>query len=605
MAQFKPDTDVKADVPDIRDWIYQPPLINLQDYVDPLVHTRRTVLDQKSEGACTGFAVAAAINMLNQFAGKDKIRVSPRMLYEMAKRCDEWPGEEYDGSSLRGAIRGWRNMGVCEESFWPYRVGPKKGELTIAAAKNAREHTLGAYYRVKPIISHFHTALNDTGVIAVSAKVHKGWQQPVAGVIKYHKRPEDSTDGHAFVIVGYNSDGFWIQNSWGKKWGDNGIALWTYEDWIENIMDAWVFSLALPTPQIFGKKADSARLATAESTKAITASTPRCKIAGHFIHIDDGQYMESGRYWSTADDIEQTAKHVASNAKYKHLLIYAHGGLNSPEDSASRIAAMKDTFKSNGIYPFHIMYDTGIIEEMKDLIFRKEKQASTRTAGFTDWTDRFIEGLVRRPGTLLWEEMKQDANDAFARDGAGTDALGRFTSNINRSGKQIKLHLVGHSTGAVVIAHLLKTLRRNQITFATCTLLAPACSVDLYHDAYLPVLQKKGKLRINEISIYNLKDKLELDDNVGIVYRKSLLCLVSNAFERTKEKPLLGMERFVKQVQSVNSLPEFIYSNGSGRRTKSRSHGGFDNDENTMNDILRRVLGHMPEKPFTEEILNY
>ena len=152
--------------------------------------------------------------------------------------------------------------------------------------------------------------------------------------------------------------------------------------------------------------------------------------------------MESGKYWSTPEDVDQTAELVAGSTKYKHLLIYAHGGLNSPEDSARRIAAMKDTFKANAIYPFHIMYDTGIIEELKDLIFRKEKEATERTAGFTDWTDRFIEGLVRRPGTLLWEEMKRDANDAFARDGAGTDALGRFTSKIKKSRRQVKLHLI-------------------------------------------------------------------------------------------------------------------------------------------------------------------
>ena len=602
MAQYKRVTNVNADVPDIRDWIYQPALVRLQDYIDPQVHTRRIILDQKSEGACTGFALAATINMLNQRAGRDII-VSPRMLYEMAKRSDEWPGEDYDGSSLRGAIRGWRNMGVCEEEYWPYRVGRNRGELSIDAAKNARKHTLGAYYRLKPIISHFHSALNETGVIAVSAKVHTGWNQPVAGVIEQKTR---MTGGHAFIIVGYNDKGFWVQNSWGKKWGDNGVALWSYEDWIENIMDAWVFRLALPTPQIFGMRPSSSRLATSDATKSNKSAIPRCKIAGHFVHIDDGHYMEQGTYWSTPEDIEQTAQLVANSTKYKHLLIYAHGGLNSPDASARRIAAMKDTFKQNGIYPFHIMYDTGIIEELKDLIFRKEREATERTAGFTDWTDRIIEGLVRRPGTLLWEEMKQDAYDAFAKDGAGTDALGRFTSNLKKSRRQVKLHLVGHSTGAIVIAHLLQTLKRSNIVFTTCSLMAPASSVDLYHSAYLPVLQKKTKLKLKELSIYNLKDSLEQDDNVGMVYRKSLLYLVSNAFERAAQKPLLGMENFADLVQSAGSLPKFIYSNGTeGQRTRSSSHGGFDNDEYTMNHILRRILGGAPSEPFTKDSLDY
>ena len=59
------------------------------------------------------------------------------MLYEMAKKHDEWPGEDYEGSSCRGAIRGWKNMGVCSDGDWPYHDN-KPGHLTIKRAKAAR-----------------------------------------------------------------------------------------------------------------------------------------------------------------------------------------------------------------------------------------------------------------------------------------------------------------------------------------------------------------------------------------------------------------------------------------------------------------------------------
>jgi hypothetical protein len=581
-----------ADVPDIRDRIYEAPLIQLQDVVE--VPDDLYILDQKSEGACTGFSVAACINQLYKYADQD-IRVSPRMLYEMAKRNDEWPGEDYDGSSLRGAIKGWKNMGVCKEEMWPYRTGDK-GELTIDRAKDAREHTIGAYYRVRPEVTDFHAAINEAGIIAVSAKVHSGWDNPKNGIIKHQKKTEG---GHAFALVGYNENGFLVQNSWGKKWGgyqQAGVALWTYEDWIANVMDAWVFRLALPTPQIFDAHPESSRIAVIDTGKVEKTS----------IHVDDGSYKETGRYWSTANDIDQTAKHFASSKKYKHLLVYVHGGLNTPKDSANRIFAMKEVFKSNEIYPFHIMYDTGIVEELKDLIWQKNKQAVDRVGGFADWTDRFLEGLLRRPGTLLWDEMKQDAKDAFAGAGAGTDALNRFTGYLRSSRRNVKLHLVGHSTGAVVIAHLLQTLRRRNIRFSTCSLLAPACSVDLYDQAYLPVLKRNYPIRINDMTIYNLKDKVELDDNVAKLYRKSLLYLVSNAFEKAKEKPILGMEKFKDMVTLARSQPEIIYSNGvDGVRTRSSTHGGFDNDPYTMNHILKRVLGKSPGRPFKDDDLSY
>lgn len=589
--------NANPDVPDFRDYIYEPALIQLQQTIEPPQDQK--ILDQFSEGACTGFSLAACINYLYKNANQD-IKVSARMLYEMAKRSDEWPGEDYDGSSLRGAIRGWKNMGVCKDVAWPYKT-TNPGDLSIERAKDARNHTIGAYYRIKPEITHFHAALNEVGIIAVSANVHKGWNDPRDGIIEYHKKKDG---GHAFAIVGYNDEGFWVQNSWGNGWGENGLALWSYEDWNDNIMDAWVFRLALPTPQLFGMRPTiSEKTPGDEQTSKPTPD--RSRIAGHFVHIDDGRYKESGRYWSCANDTEQTAKLVAESGKYKHLLIYAHGGLNSPTDSANRIAAMKDVFKENEIYPFHIMYDTGVMEEIKDLICRKDLQAEERVGGFTDWTDRFLEGLLRRPGTMLWNEMKRDANDAFIQNGAGTDALNRFLSHFKRTGANIKIHIAGHSTGAIVLAHLLNIMKRKSLTFSSCSLLAPACSIDLYQSNYLPVLQNKHAVKITDMAIYNLRNKLELDDNVASAYRKSLLYLVSNAFENVKEKPILGMEKFRNDIVFSGKKPAMIYSNGISGTTRSTSHGGFDNDTHTMNHILKRILRGNPVREFTTDDLDF
>ncbi len=597
MTQRNRKLNANPDVPDFRDYIYEPALIQLQQTIDPPQDQK--ILDQFSEGACTGFSLAACINHLYKNADQNT-QVSARMLYEMAKRSDEWPGEDYDGSSLRGAIQGWKNMGVCKDTMWQYKT-TNPGELTIDRAKDARNHTIGAYYRIKPEITHFHAALNEVGIIAVSAYVHRGWNNPRDGIIEYHEKKDG---GHAFAVVGYNDKGFWVQNSWGNTWGENGLALWSYEDWNANVMDAWVFLLALPTPQLFGMR-PAVTEKTPDAGKTSKPTTDRSKIAGHFVHIDDGRYKESGRYWSCASDTEQTAKLVAENGKYKHLLIYAHGGLNSPADSANRIAAMKDVFKANKIYPLHIMYDTGVMEELKDLIWRKDLEAEDRVGGFTDWTDRFLEGLLRRPGTMLWNEMKRDANDAFMQNGAGTDALNRFLSHFKRTGANIKIHIAGHSTGAIVLAHLLNVMKRKKLTFSSCSLLAPACSIDLYKSNYFPILQNKHAVKINDMAIYNLKDKLELDDDVASAYRKSLLYLVSNAFENTKEKPILGMEKFKNDIVFSRKKPTMIYSNGINGTTRSTSHGGFDNDTHTMNHILKRILKDNPARAFTEKDLDF
>lgn len=136
-------TNVNPDYPDNRDWIYRSLLVRLAPEVPP--YTDVDILNQGSEGACTGFALAAAINHLNRKA-RLPVQVSERMLYEMAKRHDEWAGDGYEGSSLRGAIHGFKEMGVCERDMWPYRSATsERGELTIERAKEARKISLGAY----------------------------------------------------------------------------------------------------------------------------------------------------------------------------------------------------------------------------------------------------------------------------------------------------------------------------------------------------------------------------------------------------------------------------------------------------------------------------
>jgi len=604
--------NVEADFPDNRDWIYHPNLTQLKPYIDPPAILK--IRNQGSEGACTGFALAAAIDYIKRSSGNPKYKASARMLYEMAKYNDEWPKENYEGSSLRGAIHGWKNSGVCTEETWPYYItAKKKGKLTVKKAKEARANTIGAYYRIRPTLSDFHAAIGEIGVIVVSAKVHKNWDSPVDGIIDYDSDLE-KTGGHAFAIVGYNDRGFWIQNSWGTKWGRNGLALWLYEDWIDNVMDAWVFRLSLSTPQIFGKMPLSSKLVKNKKTKKVSKHIiNRGDIAGHFVHIDDGRFSHPGRYWSDANDVQITVDYLAKSDKHDHIVFYAHGGLNSPKDSARRINAMLKTFADNRIYSYHFMYDTGIIEELKDLIFNKGKISDEIAGGFTDWTDRVLEHLLSRPGTLIWDEMKKDAKVAFAKSGAGTETVLLFLNALSKlpKNKQKKIHIVGHSTGAILFAHMLRSFSSHKISIESVSLLAPACKLDLYNKSYLPILQNKKNLKINKMFIYNLKDKLEQDDNVGSVYRKSLLYLVSNAFE-AKERPkvksaaLLGMEKFSKEIVTADNKPVIYYSNGlSGTKTRATSHGGFDNDYVTMNHILKNILGKSPKVKFTEESLKY
>ena len=116
--------DARPDRVDLRDRPYLPRLVSLPPRYPSLALIQEKlpgyrkaglILDQRNEGACTGFGLAAVINYLFWIdpgrARDDFSSVSARMLYHLARFYDEWPGEDYEGSSCRGAMKGWR-------SFW-------------------------------------------------------------------------------------------------------------------------------------------------------------------------------------------------------------------------------------------------------------------------------------------------------------------------------------------------------------------------------------------------------------------------------------------------------------------------------------------------------
>src|SRR5919106_6093465 len=119
--------DARRDVLDFRDRMYQTALVEVPTHVDLEDYKRvgAPILDQGREGACTGFGLATVANYLlrKRKVLPDDTPVSARMFYEMAKRFDEWRGEDYEGSSARGAMKGWHKYGVCSDQAWPYEVG--------------------------------------------------------------------------------------------------------------------------------------------------------------------------------------------------------------------------------------------------------------------------------------------------------------------------------------------------------------------------------------------------------------------------------------------------------------------------------------------------
>src|SRR5262245_52653970 len=158
--------DARPDRLDLRDREYTPAVVSLPKQWPDDASIRRLlpgyckaglVLDQGTEGACTGFGLACVVNYLHwRFKLEHGIKgaqpsVSPRMLYHLARFYDEWQGEDYSGSSCRGALKAWHKHGVCTEELWPYRDQQERVRFIQPHdgwAEDALLRRLGVYYRV-------------------------------------------------------------------------------------------------------------------------------------------------------------------------------------------------------------------------------------------------------------------------------------------------------------------------------------------------------------------------------------------------------------------------------------------------------------------------
>ncbi len=89
--------NARPDPIDFRDRMFEPTLIEVPPRIQLAEYMRYgvPVVNQGTEGACTGFGLSTVANYLlrRRTIDPEVDKVSPRMLYEMAKRYDEWPGE--------------------------------------------------------------------------------------------------------------------------------------------------------------------------------------------------------------------------------------------------------------------------------------------------------------------------------------------------------------------------------------------------------------------------------------------------------------------------------------------------------------------------------
>ena len=92
---------------------------------DPTNKTWRcgVVLNQGHTSACTGFSRVADLLAAPRMVKVDDPQDMAQRTYKLAQTLDEWPGEDYEGSSVLGALKAVQGLGFIGEYRWAFDFG--------------------------------------------------------------------------------------------------------------------------------------------------------------------------------------------------------------------------------------------------------------------------------------------------------------------------------------------------------------------------------------------------------------------------------------------------------------------------------------------------
>jgi hypothetical protein len=156
------------------------------------------VLDQGSTPQCVGYA---GWGWLAGGPVTNKPKFSPTDLYKMAQARDEWPGDDYDGSSTLGLMKALKDAGYIKEYVW---------------ATDAE--TLVSWILAKgPVVvgTNWWTDMftpDRWGFLDAMGQIEGGHEYRLVGAYRDKTCPDGSKGAVRMV------------NSWGRGWGSGGRA---------------------------------------------------------------------------------------------------------------------------------------------------------------------------------------------------------------------------------------------------------------------------------------------------------------------------------------------------------------------------------------------
>jgi hypothetical protein len=364
-------------------------------------------------------------------------------------------------------------------------------------------------------------------------------------------------------------------------------------------MDCWVAQLGVVTDE--HRRVAGASTPTASQGRTLSSDPvlQNHQLAPYIVDMENnGRLSTSGAFRTREDDVRALVTDYldAARADWKikpgrpiDIAIYTHGGLVPEASAAATFARWLPALYAAKRFPIFLMWESDvwstIRNRLEDLVVSAPRPAGGPLESLQRWWNERLEGLLAPAGTALWDEMKDNAAGiSAAGESGGRILFDQLARSPVAAAHPLRLHLVGHSAGAIALAFLIDRLAAQEWDFESVTFLAPALRVDRFLERVAPWLITG---RVKRYRQYHLTDSAEQRDPTCrpiLGYGRSLLYLVSRSFEGGGEVPLIGMERHIpREVAKLKNVKLFT---SPSEATASTTHPGFDDDDVTMRSVI-------------------
>lgn len=204
------------------------------------------ISDQSILGSCVCNAWPDALEILTGIEDPTKVVQLSRLFLYWTTRSAMGTNQKDSGTYPRLAATQLLEVGICDESRWPYVVEKFRTSPPLECFNVASDNMISAYYRVvdlgKAKLDDFETAVRANHPVIIGVDCGDTFFDYRADQIAEY--PSKVVGGHAIIITGFRryADGrrdFRIRNSWSPNWGDAGHA-WISQEYALTAYDPWV-----------------------------------------------------------------------------------------------------------------------------------------------------------------------------------------------------------------------------------------------------------------------------------------------------------------------------------------------------------------------------